>query len=575
MMRPTTTEPLGLKPFLEALDTALGELSHEQLKTLILQEARTLRPRERAAFLSQFQTPPAASKTETTKAPAADKSLLPDIDEFISNVKSGMYYDGWGWDHEIHDERAFGDESWVEEMDALFDRAESDFMEGHLENAGVAYGKLLNAFSLQDDGCAFSGQQAPDEMLDTDIGEAKARYFRCLYLASDAGKRVGALAEAAQELEYVGDRRVGIQAMLDSASSELPGFDAFIGAWIDMLKTVRDPSGFGWGYTARWLLREAVRIANGTDGLAALANEQGNRHPDAFMDWVTALVDDNRTDEAIKAAKLGVDRISSPEAKAVMADRLAELAEGEKDKVLMLGARHTAWQSDPNMLRILLYLNSIDDSNEREAALQAEYDQLDKFTPKLSSRLSAMLEICTGRYADALARLKKSKPLGWSSGSHVGLLVMPFALLAATSDHDWQSQKALSVFIRELDELSEDGICSLGELELMAKQKKRASTLSILQGVLALHPLDETDSDIFMASARSTARKRIKAIVSNCHRGAYERAAILAVAVSEAEKLVEGTSPARQLAVMMYKEFNRHSAFRRELMALMPGLQDM
>jgi len=563
---------LGLKPFLDQLEVAMGALSHNNLKALLMEQARTLRPPDRGPFLARFQAPASTDVEQTGKSTRVDEELLSNVNKFVADVKSGMYCDGWGYDHEIGDERAFGDESWVDEMDALFDRAEAEFLDGNIGNAGAAYGTLLESFGLSEDAGTFSGPHAPDEMVATDINEAKARYFRCLYENSQPEERGPRLAHAVQVLEYVGSRQVGVQAMCEAAPQTLPGLDAFLTEWIATLKKVRDPSGFGWGYTAKWLLREAVCLADGVDGLAALARAEGDTHPDAFMDWVRALIDERRFQEATQAAELGVRRIVHPEAKAEMADRLAEMAADQGKIDLAVDACRTAWRSDANMLRLLLYLDAgnpgADEQGER---VEAEYGHPDAFEPALSPRMAAMLEICSGRYMDAMERLKKAKPLGWSSESHVGLLVLPFALLAAVYTRNWASQPVLAPYIKSSENLV-DGLHSLCELQQTAENGKGASVLSAFREALTRNPLTKDADKGYVSTARSAARKRVRAVVSNCHRGAYERAAILAVAVSEAEAIVLKRRASRLLAQEMYAEFSRHSAFRRELVALMPSL---
>jgi hypothetical protein len=49
-------------------------------------------------------------------AEPGDDSLLPDVADLVERLREGEYFDAWGWDDELHEERAWGDESWVEEM---------------------------------------------------------------------------------------------------------------------------------------------------------------------------------------------------------------------------------------------------------------------------------------------------------------------------------------------------------------------------------------------------------------------------------------------------------------------------
>lgn len=309
------TEPLGLNPFLEQLEATLDELSHEQIKTILIDEARTLSPAERFAFLNRFQSKLQTQFDEDKHTREIDYELQADVNNFVEQVKSGMYCDGWGWDDEIQDERVWGDESWTDEMDDLFNRAEDEFFAGNVENAGKAYETLLELLGLSDEP-VFSGQEPPEDMIGTDVSEAKARYFRCLYEVSTVEERVPCLVDALERMEYIGSMPVGVQAMCDTSTRPLDGFDEFLPEWINMLKKIYNPSKYGWGRTVGWLLREAVRLSGGIEGLAELAREEGNRHPDVFFDWVQALVDDDRNEDAVEAAELGVSCIIDLSAKA-------------------------------------------------------------------------------------------------------------------------------------------------------------------------------------------------------------------------------------------------------------------
>jgi hypothetical protein len=51
----------------------------------------------------------------------------------MGRIRSREFYEGSGWDDRIHAERAFRDESWVSEMDALFDGASNAFQAGRLD----------------------------------------------------------------------------------------------------------------------------------------------------------------------------------------------------------------------------------------------------------------------------------------------------------------------------------------------------------------------------------------------------------------------------------------------------------
>jgi len=231
----------NLRPFLEAVDQLLNELSHSELKARLRARARELPPEQRNEFLALLRRSATPNHTEPGRASKAarDLRLMDDIHHFTEELSSGQYVDDWGWDPEIGDERFFGDESWVDEMDELFARAGDVFLQQDYRLAAEAYGSLLEAFLLSEEG-VFSGQTTPEEMVETNIAEAKARYLRALYVSSTPDERVPLLLDAVRTLVYVGPADVGLRAVLEADDGPL---------WMAMAHQRASPGGRGaaWG----------------------------------------------------------------------------------------------------------------------------------------------------------------------------------------------------------------------------------------------------------------------------------------------------------------------------------------
>jgi hypothetical protein len=206
-MRPGTS---GLTSFVDALEARLSELTAEELKAALLAHAERLVPRERESFLAIFAEPGfnhgAAGAVDEVGEP---DPLLAEIDAFVERLRAGRYVDGWGWDPEIYEERAFGDESWAEEMDDLFAAANAAFLDGDMRLARESLGRLLDAFDLEGEADAFCGPNPPQEMVSADPGEAKARYLRAIYETTPPSERPAALLDAIEELRFIGDASLG------------------------------------------------------------------------------------------------------------------------------------------------------------------------------------------------------------------------------------------------------------------------------------------------------------------------------------------------------------------------------
>src|SRR6266545_1286671 len=137
----THSAPRGLGGFLAVLEQRLAALPVDDLRAILVAHAERLPVRDREAFLAIFPAP-SATVSQVPGPCQVDcpdgTRLLADIDAFVDRVRSGVFFEGWGW----------GDESWVGEMDDLFAVAAEAFLAGDLALARDAYGRLLGAFDL-------------------------------------------------------------------------------------------------------------------------------------------------------------------------------------------------------------------------------------------------------------------------------------------------------------------------------------------------------------------------------------------------------------------------------------------
>ncbi|MBI3989144.1 MAG: hypothetical protein HY347_05965 [candidate division NC10 bacterium] len=435
----------ALASFLEALERRLGEMSGEELREVLLGHAERLPPEEREGFLAIFAGVAAARPRQGGKArkPRRDEALIGDVERFVEDIRSGTYYEGWGWDQELHEERAFGDESWAGEMDALFERAHEAFLEGDLALAREAYSRLLKAFHLNEDTGTFCGPEPPQEMVETDVSEAKARYLRSVYETTPQAERVDRLLEEMEDLCYVGGH-VGLRGVMEARRPPLPDLEAFLPPWVGRLRGY-EGNRYTFRVGVRKLLAEAVELQRGTEGLADLARTDGRLHPEAYLDWVEALIREGEMAEAIAAAREAL-REMPPEGttRAQVAERLAHLALEGGDGDLCLEARREAFRALPTTTSLLALCEAaaVDRTEEVIAAeadrVQALIPMPEGDLPHLSSgfgenyRLVCLLLLLAGRGETAIELLRRAPSLGWSSPGHPGPLMLPYLLVAAT-----------------------------------------------------------------------------------------------------------------------------------------------
>lgn len=157
-------------------------------------------------------------------------------------------------------------------MDDLFAAANAVFLEGDMQLAREALGRLLAAFDLEGEAEAFCGPDSAQRMVSVDVGEAKARYLRATYETASPSERPTALLDAIARLRFVGED-ASLAAIGEAKRAELPDLDAFLPVWIAHLHSVEADAQRGSARSRELprLLSEAAEWHGGADGLGELA----------------------------------------------------------------------------------------------------------------------------------------------------------------------------------------------------------------------------------------------------------------------------------------------------------------
>jgi hypothetical protein len=559
----TQPGPRGLGEFLTVLEQRLTALPVEDLRAALLAHAERLPAGDREAFLTIFPTALGAAGGSTGGGVTAPdpQGLLTDIDTFVERVGSGAFFEGWGWDDDLHEERAWGDESWTDEMDDLFTAAADAFLAGDLSLARESYGRLLDAFTLDQEVGTFCGPSDPCDMVTTDVPEAVARYLRAVYETTPPADRAEVLYDQYTDLCHLAPATT-LHTIAGTRRDELPGLDGFLPPWIEILTA--NTSGY-WAHDRQRLLTEATVWHAGTDGLAVVARQPGPHQPTAYLDWADALTHDERLDDAAEAAReaMALDGLAL-EHRAELADRLAGLTHRLGDPATALDARRTAWRAHPTRQRLLALVGAAEAAGQLPGALHVEADR----TPAEPDRLNCELLLLAGRPDDATTALIASDPLGWSQPEHPGPVVWPYLLAAATSS---APRDARTQFARQFTAIdTADRWHSHADLDVSdsgdtpgTDRQTRLSTL--LARHIAEHPGTPQQRHEWLLAARTAVERRIDAVVGGKHRGAYQRVAVLAVAYAEALALAENPASGAAFITGTRARFPRHVAFRDEL----------
>jgi hypothetical protein len=532
-----------------------------------------------------------ADETIPTVAGAARVSdtLLSDVEVFVKRLESGSYVEGRGWDDDLHDERSFGDESWADEMDVLFSGAGSAFLGGELALARMAYERLLKAFDESADG--FCGAEEPEQMLDTDIGEAKARYLWAVYKTTPLPERAEALFTEMGALRYVGDEAT-LRSVADVQRAMLPDLDVFLPAWIAWLgrqaKRGSSPGDFVGRDVAR-LRSEAAQWSGGADALAELAREPGSADPEIHRDWVDALTREGRVEAAAEAAREALERLQPQGVvRAGIAERLARFAAAQGDGDAVIEARRESWRSAPSTRKLLELVDTATALRVADRVLAEEADWAEQ-SPNGSQRRGVRLEndrlacellLLAGLIDSAVARLLAAPALGWSAREHPGPIVVPYLLVAVTGIRG-RSQDEKSLLAKAFEQIDVDGWVDTRDYHEMAFDDEIEESLigagfraidrdelllsRLFADALAVRHPSSAERTRWLSAVRVAIEQRVAAVVEAKHRGAYGRVAQVAAVYAEALTLVGERRAGAGWLDSLRERYPRHTAFRAEL----------
>jgi hypothetical protein len=558
----------SLQRFVTSLEKRLRTMSAKEIRAALLAHANTLPGAQRSAFLAIFTDAPDTSgdtKPADTAWPVEDDPLLDEIDAFVAHLASGAYVDGFGWDHEIHDERSFGDESWVWEMDALFASAQDAFLGGQLSLARAAYQRLLAAFGLDEEMGAFCGPEPPVEMVTTDVPEAESRYLRAIYETTPPEERAIVLHEEWFTLPTW--RPVpALSTVREARREDLPELDQFLPRWISQLR-----ANGGKNPEARRLLTEATQLYGGVDGLAALAREAGPDQTELYLDWVQALRGADRDSEAAAAAREALDTVEPRgQTRARIAEHLAELL--RDDAAELLAARVAAWRAAPTEARLLTLhhaASAVGDVGEVHQTLATEIDALEDAgeSGRLPAALRAAILLLAGREDHATRLLRPSPDDGQRPPA--SRVLVPYLLAAGCAGprrSAWASTRLadLLVGVDQSDPWRWSDF-DVPDCSSPTTDDAPPPLSALLTEQIAAEVDDPTRRSQRLQTALAEVGRQVDAILTAKARRQYASAARLLACCAEAVTLEEGTEAGTVFLERWRDRYPRHVAFRREL----------
>lgn len=538
---------------MEEVRSQLEQASKEDLQRLVLAWADAELPDKREDFLNklELESPDEISGTD------AD-TLLEEIEEFTEEVEDGVYVDGYGWDHDLMEERDFGDESWAEEMDHFFLEARELLRGGNNQAAEKVYRKLFAILELREEPGYLPGDLDDNNMLETDLHEHTALFLRSVYMNADSDERAHQLYENMKEYGYLTSPRMKLADIRDALDESLPDFDDFLADWIAFLKEKSL-------LHVNKLLREAVFLKGGIPAIADFAKNYADKLPEAYLDWITALEKKGERESVLGVITEGLEKISGNfTARADIAEKLTAIAEEQNDSEMKLKGLRESFYSNPSLNYLLdLYIlakkeNCLDEvrmeAENRMEALRGDGNALGygRFASiDEGDYIHALL--LGGKYEKVFDLCQGKGPLGWSSSAHpkpAMLLFLMDVLSKGGSDSKvFQDQKRYAV---------SPGGFGMQE-KIMEKYNK------IMNWVRDEIRLTGEQEEFYLEWCQNETGKRIDAVVSNKYRGSYDKAAKILVVMAETLAIRKDKQAGHAFAEKYRSKYARFPAFQKEV----------
>jgi hypothetical protein len=563
-VHPTHSEKLPLKVFREAIEARLEECSPEELRSLLRALAARVRPSDRLAFLHTLRAP--SSPDDALR----QDELLDDISELAHALPEKSK----AWDEDWLDEGGPGPYAeLVEPVTALFARAQEASERGQYPLARSAYSDLFALLHYEDE---HGRGLHPEHLPAVDLPEARARYLRAVYLTTPPERRAPVLLEELRLMRSLlpGGPRPLVQEWLDISSEPLPDRDAFLREWIALLRSHEDPDAHAW-------LREAVRLAEGAQGLRALAFSQPERHPRAFLELLSVLQREGSPQEVLSTAREALDALPPGlPLRAALADVLASTAErlGQPDTVR--AARWEAFVSRPTLSRLLdlrgLHLmdpaarhlaDVLQQPRRTSGSLVQSPGEDDLETPaRVDRRLAAQAWLLARQWEPAHQLSASESAIGWTYGDNPQGAVVPcFLVLLSGQPLGALPRNVARLWEWGLDAGVQAGQWSAGDARHDEALRERLS--HAYKEVLPTFVLDDAERERMLEWCLEVARKRASTLVSRQKRRSYDKAAVLLAACAEVLWLRGEEGRGNVLLAGFREGFRRHRAFQAELEA--------
>lgn len=538
------------KKFMDEVEKNINSMNEQELKEWILNVARQTIPEKRKDFLENFNR-------EDNEVKSKKDAIL----KLCNDINSGKIileyeYEDYSDESTCTDDKGIGDK-----LLEAFDEAEKNVYLKNYKEALKLYENLCNLnihtieLETEDEYDLVISELVDTDILNVDLKKIASNYIYCQYMMSDNKKRPKEIYKSFCDAIY----NIKLEDVMTVGPEKLPELEEFLSNFILFLKK-QD------GAVASRLLREAVIYAEGSEGLSKIADELYDKFPECYVDLCNILYEDKNDDEVIKSATKGIEKINKNLIiRADIAEIMIKSAKRSNNKEIMFKGMQVAFESNVDINNFLRLFEIRDNSEIIKKAMERAKEVIKKSYATYSYGENQNRETSITENEYNLFKLfnfdfeyvfeickKDKKAVGWSS-SLKGVVVPIFMIVLKNRTIDSKLlDKEIFMFIDNIYRYKKD--------------ERERFIYNFKQWIKNVNIIDE-ERNSYLEWCVKEVDGRVKDIVSNQHRRAYYKAALLIVSLAEIYDSINENSGIA--IIKKYRDiFPRHRAFLAEIDAL-------
>jgi hypothetical protein len=544
-----------------ALKEQLRQLPADQLVEIVEQFLARLGEKERLEFLNLLPSV-RAEDLESQLPYRCDEDFLEAIEDFCERVRNEEFVEyGAGYDPDEGEYHGFGDESWIEEMDALFEVAESYFLARHYAIVEKTYPLLFDCLEIEsEEGGYYFTTSDPQAVLSTDLLKARKRYFEALchlYTGETLAERI---IDDLGEYRYIGQKPPDVKELFPEGGEVIQLLEEAL-----IKRSTRDDPNTvlaALDHPAE-LLRQIYTHFRSLEALDRFAREHGEKHPWCYEDLVRAYARKDDWQQVLFWASQGLRSKASKkkERHAILADYKARAAQRLGDPAAGLSAIWEAFSNQPNGERYVALWKA--------ARAQGQWSE---YYPRLLQRLTHNISGSSVKVSDLWDHRLLVEALLVEGEYERALEQAAQSRLSSFWDDKGDARKSVvDFFLHSVSRMADRGSCATQYPEIARRLNQPSEFIMQLKTELFQEHLPESDRDKQIDWIAQMVSPRIDQIVSNKVQEAYAEAARNAQLIAELYRFQGQSERAQNFIAGLHTQYQRHRNFRAELKKLELG----